>query len=509
MGWPDEALKTSESAGPVEILEYPAAAEVDGYWEEEDWYDVYPPFNTEEYSDIEENGFRSVYTSPLSTFAADVDTASYANLRRMINEGYSLDDIPAGAVRAEEMLNYFTYDYKDPKSGEPFSVNAQISACPWNTEHQLLMLGLATEKIDFSEAPDSNLVFLIDVSGSMDEYNKLPLLQEAFTMLTEELGEKDRVSIVTYASANDIVLEGVSGDKHDKIIRALNDLEAYGSTNGGEGIMTAYDLAEQYFIEGGNNRVILATDGDPNVGITSESELSKLVKEEKERGIFLSVLGFGTGNYSDTRMETLADDGNGNYSYIDSVSEAKKVLVEELGATLVTVAKDVKLQIEFNPAYVSAYRQIGYENRAMAAEDFSDDTKDGGEIGAGHSVTVLYELIPAGSEETAGTDLKYQEQTVSGDAADSGEWLTLSIRYKEPDGDASKLLSYVIGDDDCTDRPSEDFRFAAAVAEFAMVLTDSEYIGDGSLRHVKQVLDDMEFEDEYRDEFVDLVYELR
>lgn len=463
------------------------------------------PYNTEEYSTIEENPYMSVALSPLSTFSADVDTASYANLRRMITNGYTAADIPSGAVRTEEMLNYFTYDYNGPKKGEPFGVTATISQCPWNENAELLVLGLQTEAIDFSDAPDSNLVFLIDVSGSMYDENKLPLLKQAFGMLVDNLGEKDRVSIVTYASYNEVVLEGVPGSEKDTILDALNGLEAGGSTNGGEGIMTAYDLAEKYFIKGGNNRIILATDGDLNVGITSESALHDLVEEKRESGVFLSVLGFGMGNYSDTRMETLADYGNGNYAYIDSVSEARKVLVEEMGATLVTVAKDVKLQIEFNPAVVAEYRLIGYENRTMAAEDFDNDEKDAGEIGAGHSVTVVYEIITCDNAESSGNELRYQNTQLSELALNSDEWMTLSIRYKEPDGDVSKLLEYPIGADDYTQKPSDDFIFAAAVAEFSMVLRDSEYLGDGSYEDILDMLDDIDLDDEYKEEFYNLV----
>lgn len=462
-------------------------------------------YNTEEYSTIEENPFMSVALSPLSTFSADVDTASYANLRRMIQSGYTLDNIPSGAVRTEEMLNYFTYDYDGPKKGEPFGVTATIGECPWNENAKLLVLGLQTEAIDFSDAPDSNLVFLIDVSGSMYDENKLPLLKQAFGMLIDNLGEKDRVTIVTYASSNDVVLEGVPGSEKDTILDALNGLEAGGSTNGGEGIITAYALAEKYFIKGGNNRIILATDGDLNVGITSESELHDLVEEKRESGVFLSVLGFGMGNYSDTNMETLADYGNGNYAYIDSVSEARKVLVEEMGATLVTVAKDVKLQIEFNPAVVAEYRLIGYENRTMAAEDFDNDEKDAGEIGAGHSVTVVYEIITCDNAQGNAEELRYQETQLSELALNSNEWMTLSIRYKEPDGDVSKLLEYPIGADHYTQSPSDDFMFAAAVAEFSMVLRGSEYVGDGSCEDVLDILDDIKLNDEYKEEFYHLV----
>lgn len=476
--------------------------------EAEDYYDYgYEeiPYNTEEYSTLEENPYMSVALSPLSTFSADVDTASYANLRRMITNGYTASDIPSGAVRTEEMLNYFTYDYNGPKKGEPFGVTATISQCPWNEDAELLVLGLQTEAIDFSDAPDSNLVFLIDVSGSMYDENKLPLLKQAFGLLIDNLGKKDRVSIVTYASYNEVVLEGVRGSEKDTILDALNGLEAGGSTNGGEGIMTAYALAEKYFIKGGNNRIILATDGDLNVGITSESGLHDLVEEKRETGVFLSVLGFGMGNYSDTRMETLADYGNGNYAYIDSLSEARKVLVEEMGATLVTVAKDVKLQIEFNPAVVSEYRLIGYENRTMAAEDFNNDEKDAGEIGAGHSVTVVYEIITCDNAKNSGNELRYQDTQLSDLALNSDEWMTLSIRYKEPDGDVSKLLEYPIGAGDYTEKPSDDFMFAAAVAEFSMALRGSEYLGDGSYEDILNMLDDIDLDDEYKEEFYNLV----
>ena len=465
-------------------------------------------FNTEEYSSVEENSFASVSMTPLSTFAADVDTASYANLRRMIHDGYYPEDIPSGAVRVEEMINYFSYHYNGPKKGEPFGVNAVIGNCPWNEDTKLLMLGLQTEAIDFSEAGDSNIVFLIDVSGSMYDDNKLPLLKQAFGLLIDNLGEKDRVSIVTYASSNDVVLKGVPGCEKDKIMEALNSLEAGGSTNGGEGLITAYELAEEYFIKGGNNRVILATDGDLNVGITSESALHDLITEKKESGVFLSVLGFGMGNDSDTNMETLADAGNGNYAYIDSLPEAKKVLVEELGATMVTVAKDVKLQVEFNPAVVYEYRLIGYENRKMAAEDFADDTKDAGEIGAGHSVTALYELVLADEKQDENTGLRYQSSSLTEKALHSDEWLTLSIRYKEPEEDKSKLLEYPIGTKNYTENPNEDFIFAADVAQFAMLLKDSQFKGDSSYRSIMNSLDELEEMDEYREEFEELVEDM-
>ena len=461
-------------------------------------------FNTEEYDAIKENGFASVVKSPLSTFGADVDTASYANIRRMINYGYSPDDIPEGAVRTEEMVNYFSYSYNGPEDGEPFGVNAMISQCPWNEDNLLLHLGLQTEAIDFSQAGDSNIVFLIDVSGSMDEPNKLPLLQQAFGLLIDELGEKDCVSIVTYASGEKVVIDGVSCDDKNQVLNALNGLKAGGGTNGSSAIEMAYDLAQKHFIENGNNRVILASDGDWNIGITSQSELSELIKKKEESGIYLSVLGFGMGNYSDSRMQTMADDGNGNYAYIDSLREAKKVLVEELGANMVAVADDVKLQVEFNPVYVSEYRLLGYENRRLNTEDFEDDTKDAGEVGAGHSVTVLYELVPA-KEESEESDLKYQESTITEDAKNSNEWLTLAIRYKKPGESTSQLLEYPIGADRLTETPNDDYRFSAAVAEFSLLLRNSEYKGNASYEHILDTLSNIKLSDEYREEFRDMV----
>lgn len=470
---------------------------------EEDW-------NTEEYSSIREIGYKSVANEPLSTFSADVDTASYSNLRRMIEDGYSLEDIPAGAVRIEEMLNYFSYDYELPEGEEPFGVTTVIGDCPWNEDAKLLQIGLKTEEIDFSEAPDSNLVFLLDVSGSMYSDDKLPLLQKSFAMLAEELTGKDRVSIVTYAGSDEVVLEGVSGDEKAVIIDALEALKAGGSTNGADGIETAYRLAEEYFIEGGNNRVILATDGDLNVGVTSESELEELITEKKESGVFLSVLGFGTGNIKDNKMETLADCGNGNYAYIDSFAEAKKVLVEQMGATLVTVAKDVKLQVEFNPAYVKGYRLLGYENRILQTEDFDDDTKDAGEIGAGHMVTALYELIPVDSAlEIPETELKYQAQQGSA-GVENGEWLTLKIRYKEPESEESKLCAYPVTEAAYTENPGEDFYFAAAVAEFGLLVRDSQYKKDASFENIRELLKQADTQaDEYKEEFEYLVKKLQ
>ena len=465
-------------------------------------------WDTEEYDKVKEQGFIAVANQPLSTFSVDVDTASYSNIRRMIEDGYLLDEIPEGAVRIEEMLNYFSYDYKLPNGEEPFGVTTVMGDCPWNEDAKLLQIGLKTEEIDFSEAPDSNFVFLLDVSGSMNSSDKLPLLQKSFALLTEQLTEKDRVSIVTYAGNDAVVLEGADGSEKKKIVDALEALEASGSTNGSAGIETAYDLAEEYFIEGGNNRVVLATDGDLNVGVTSESELEELISEKKESGIFLSVLGFGTGNIKDNKMETLADCGNGNYSYIDSFGEAKKVLVEELGATMVTVAKDVKLQVEFNPAYVKGYRLIGYENRVLSAQDFADDTKDAGEIGAGHVVTALYEIVPKDSkQEIDEVELEFQNEETAG--IENGKWMTLKIRYKEPEGEESKLCTYPIDESSYMETPSEDFYFAAAVAEFGLLLRDSEYKGKASFDNVESLLKKVDTsEDEYKDEFSYLVRKL-
>lgn len=473
-------------------------------------------YSSEEYSHWDEKGYVSVMKEPLSTFAADVDTASYSNLRRMIRDGYDLENIPEGAARIEEMVNYFSYDYKGPEGEEPFGVTTQISQCPWNTEAELLMIGLKTEDIDYSQAPPSNLVFLLDVSGSMDSYDKLPLLQESFGLLAENLSNKDRISIVTYAADTRTVLDGARGNETRKILHALNSLEAGGGTYGSKGIETAYALAQRNFIQGGNNRVILATDGDLNIGMTTEEELEDLVTAKKESGIFLSVLGFGTGNIKDNKMETLADKGNGNYAYIDGLREANKVLAEELSATLLTICKDVKFQVEFNPAVVKSYRLLGYENRTLDKEDFQDDTKDAGEIGAGHCVTVLYELtlkdgMNPGISNKEIKDLKYSkeyEQELGRPITESTaykEWLTVSVRYKKPAEKTSSLLEYPVGYESYTTAPTEDFVFAAAVAEFGLLASHSQYPEDASLFHVDKTLRSIKLKDEYREEFQELV----
>ena len=477
--------------------------------------------NSEEYSKWQERGFSSVLAEPLSTFAADVDTASYSNLRRLVKEGYTLDEIRdiEGAVRIEELLNYFSYDYQEPKAGEPFGVNMQISKCPWNEEANLLMIGLATEKIDYEDGPPSNLVFLLDVSGSMGDRDKLPLLKEAFCLLAENLTGKDRISIVTYSNEDRIALRGAKGNETKKIQRTINSLEASGGTRGSKGLETAYELAEEYFIEGGNNRIILATDGDLNIGLTSEEELEEFISEKKESGIFLSVLGFGGGNLKDNKMEILADKGNGNYAYIDSLREAKKVLVEEMTAVLLTICKDVKLQVEFNPAVVSDYRLIGYHNRELDRKDFRDDTKDGGEIGAGHSITVLYELILreplSDMEDEEIEELRYSKNYKEGMKANGmnskaleEEWLTLSIRYKKPAEEKSNLLQYPVSYADYVSEPGDDFVFAAAVAEFGLLASDSSYAGDSSLKHVKRTLNGIDLNDEYKEDFLNMVKEM-
>lgn len=458
-------------------------------------------FNTEEYKAIVENGFKSVADHPLSTFSADVDTAAYSNIRRMLKDG---EEIPADAVRIEEMINYFRFNYPEPEGSAPLSVTTELSGCPWNADSELLLIGLKAKEINFENRPMSNLVFLLDVSGSMYEDNKLPLVQKSFAMLTEELTENDRVSIVTYAGYETVVLHGVSGDNKKEITDALMSLSAGGSTAGGAGIKKAYDLARENFITGGNNRVILATDGDLNVGVSSEGELTRLIKEEKKSGVHLSVLGFGAGNIKDNKMMALADNGDGNYRYIDNLLEAKKVLVEEMGGTLITVAKDVKLQVEFNPSQVKGYRLVGYEKRELNDEDFNNDRIDAGEIGSGHNVTALYEILPAGSpQEVSTTGLKYQAEKSA--PLPSDELLTVNIRYKAPNGSKSELISHPVTRENFTEVMPGNLRFAAAVTEFGMLLRDSEWKGTSSYGSVLDLASGAVINDEYKKEFVGLV----
>ena len=468
----------------------------------------WPGHNTEAYDRIVDNPFQEVGENPLSTFSIDVDTASYANVRRFINQ-HMLP--PKDSVRIEEMVNYFDYDYAPPFGNDPFAAHVVVAGCPWAPAHRLARIGLKGWEMPAGQRPASNLVFLLDVSGSMGPENKLPLLKQAMKLLVQQLGENDHIAIAVYAGSSGLVLPPTSGDNQGTILRALDRLQSGGSTNGGEGIQLAYRIATEQFIEGGVNRVILATDGDFNVGITNQGDLTRLIEDRAKSGVFLTVLGFGMGNLKDATMEQLADKGNGNYAYIDTIREAKKVLVEEMGATLVTIAKDVKIQVEFNPAEVGAYRLIGYENRVLAAEDFNDDTKDAGEIGAGHTVTALYELVPAGQE--AGTPpvdaLKYQQQPLAlSEAAATGELFTLKLRYKEPDGNTSKLLRFPVRDSgqDYAAAPV-DFKFAAAVAGFGMLLRDSPYKGNSTFDSVLELAEEGRGTDRhgYRTEFIDLV----
>lgn len=456
--------------------------------------------NTEQYDAIVEGGFKASLDQPLSTFSIDVDRASYANVRRFLNDGQLP---PPDAVRIEELINYFSYDYPAPDGVDPFSVNMELAACPWNAEHQLVLIGLQGQKIATENLPPNNLTFLLDVSGSMNSSDKLPLLKAAMRLLVDQLRPQDRVSIVVYAGAAGIVLEPTANKS--AILAAIEKLDAGGSTAGGAGIELAYKTAQEAFIDGGNNRVVLATDGDFNVGVSSDEGLVKLIEEKRESGIFLSVLGFGTGNLKDSKMEKLANKGNGNYAYIDDVLEAKKVLVTEMGGTLVTIAKDVKIQVEFNPAEVKSYRLVGYENRMLNKEDFADDTKDAGELGAGHTVTALYELVPATSTETvpAVGELKYQTNALN----PSDELMTVKLRYKAPDGDTSKLLSHAVKSTGIQKAPSQNLRFAAAVAEFGQLLRDSEHKGTSSYASVLKRAREAKGVDleGYRAEFIRLV----
>ena len=469
---------------------YPSEeAEADG-WNSGYYETPYEPapnddFGAEEYGSFEENKYFSPLDQPLSTFSIDVDTASYSQIRRYLNEG-SLP--PTDAVRIEECINYFSYNYVAPSGPEPVNVGVTISDCPWNDGRYLARITLKAAELNLSEAPSTNLVFLLDVSGSMDDPEKLPLVKSAMSMLAGNLSDKDRVSIVVYAGASGVVLDGCSGSDNAVIDAALERLSAGGSTAGGEGIALAYAIAEKNFIQGGNNRVILCTDGDFNVGPSSTNELESLIENKRSSGIYLSVLGFGTGNTKDNKMETLADKGNGNYAYIDSLMEAKKVLVNEISSTLFTVAKDVKVQVEFNPDAIKEYRLIGYDNRVMAAEDFNNDKKDAGEMGAGHCVTAFYELIPVNSNDSGQSvdALVFQDNSepLQPSSAKAGDWLYVKFRYKQPDSDKSQLMTTMAGIKNYTAKPDNDFVFASAVAEFALALKNSDYQGSANLRDV-------------------------
>ncbi|MEZ2338134.1 von Willebrand factor type A domain-containing protein [Mucilaginibacter sp. RCC_168] len=471
-----------------------------------------PVADNESYKGINENGFKTVESEPLSTFSVDVDAASYSNVRRFINNGQLP---PADAVRIEEMINYFHYNLAGPTNNEPVAIHTELSAAPWNSNHRLLRIGLKAKTIANDKLPASNLVFLIDVSGSMYEPNKLPLVQSSLKMLVNQLRPQDRVAIVVYAGAAGVVLPATSGDKKTTINNAIDNLQAGGSTAGGAGIKLAYKIAMENFMKGGNNRVMLATDGDFNVGASSDDDMEKLIEKERESGISLSVLGFGMGNYKDSKMETLADKGNGNYAYIDNITEARKTLISEFGGTLFTIAKDVKLQVEFNPGKVQAYRLLGYENRALNKEDFNNDKKDAGDMGSGHTVTAFYEVVPAGvKDDYSGSvdPLKYQKPKPVPYTSSSDEMLTIKFRYKQPASLVSKMSHVEVYDKPVAlNSTSTDFRFAAAVAEFGMLLRDSQFKQHSSYDQAIKMARAAKGDDSegYRAEFIKLVESAR
>ncbi len=455
------------------------------------------PSNTESYNNFTENPFIKTADETFSTFSIDVDTASYSNVRRFIT---NQELPPVDAVRIEELINYFSYDYPEPENNVPFSLSQEMISCPWNEFNKLLLIGLQGKRLQPEEIPPSNLVFLLDVSGSMSDPNKLPLLKKSFNILTSNLKESDSVSIVVYAGASGVVLDGVAGNNESVINEALESLEAGGSTAGAEGIAMAYKLAEKHFIKDGNNRVILATDGDFNVGPSSEADLIRVIEKKRDKGIFLTVLGLGMGNYKDDNMESLADHGNGNYAYIDSLQEAKKVLGEELTGTLFTIAKDVKIQVDFNPATVESYRLIGYENRLLNKEDFDDDTVDAGEIGAGHNVTALYEIVPVSSPNTVKIIADYYTDTTT---PISDEYGLIKLRYKAPDSNESRLLATKFSPS--LTESNKNVTFAAAVAEYGMLLRNSSYKANSSLDQVLSLIKPYINEDIHKSGFYDLV----
>lgn len=472
--------------------------------------------STASYPQLVENAFLSARNAPLSTFSIDVDTASYANMRRFLNEGRMP---PRDAVRIEELVNYFKYNYPQPRGEDPFSANIEVAGCPWNSEHRLVRVGLKGREIAQDKRPPSNFVFLIDVSGSMQPAERLPLIKQALRQLVKKMTANDRVAIVVYASAAGVKLPSTSCERKETILEAIDQLGAGGSTAGAAGIQAAYRVAQENFIEGGVNRVLLATDGDFNVGMTDQNQLVNLIQEKAKSGVFLTTLGVGTDNYKDALMQKLADKGNGNYHYLDTLEEAQKVLIDQMNGTLVTIAKDVKIQIEFNPSQVGAYRLIGYEKRMLRQEDFNNDAKDAGEIGAGHTVTALYEIVPPGREVRSGgevDDLKYQppaeEKPERYVTTGSRELLTLKLRYKQPDGNTSRLLTFPVTDKGGSySRASTDFKFAAAVAEFGMLLRDSEYKGTSSFGGVLELAEEAKGADAegYRAEFLTLVRKAR
>ncbi|SEW00751.1 vWA domain-containing protein [Chitinophaga arvensicola] len=465
------------------------------------------PMNTEDYSPISENIFHAATDQPLSTLSIDVDRASYSNVRRFLNQGLMPQ---ADAVRVEEMINYFDYHYKAPTGKDPVAIYTDMAICPWNTANQLVRIALKSKQVDTRELPPSNLVFLVDVSGSMSDENKLPLVKRAFAVLTEQLRPQDKVAIVVYAGAAGVVLPATSGSDKKKILAALEELSAGGSTAGGEGIQLAYQIAGELHTKNSNTRVILATDGDFNVGVSSDGELTRIIESERQKGVFLSVLGFGMGNYKDNKLELLADKGNGNYAYIDNFEEARRTFVTEFGGTLFTVAKDVKLQVEFNPQFVQSYRLVGYENRLLNNEDFNNDKKDAGDMGVGHTVTALYEIVPSGKKATSWVDpLKYQKGTIIGN---SSEVLTVKMRYKQPSADNSQLIEKVLpySNQDISAAP-EDFRMAASVAAFGQLLRHSAFKGTATYDQVLSWAGNARGDDAegYRAEFIQLVKKAR
>ncbi len=487
--------------------EFNSNGDISTYYRKKD--DRKEDYNREGYDKITENSFLKATDNPLSTFSIDVDAASYSNVRRFLNNGQLP---PAGAVRIEEMVNYFRYEYPQPTNNEPFSINTEIADAPWNKDHKLVLIGLQGKKIPTENLPASNLVFLIDVSGSMQGPERIGLVKASMKMLVDQLREQDNVAMVVYAGAAGLVLPPTSGSNKTKIKEAIDNLEAGGSTAGGAGIKLAYKTAKEYFIKGGNNRVILCTDGDFNVGESSDDAMERLIEEERKSGVFLTVLGYGMGNYQDAKMQKLADKGNGNHAYIDGITEAKKVLVNEFGGTLFTIAKDVKLQVEFNPAKVQGYRLIGYENRMLAKEDFNDDKKDAGELGSGHTVTALYEIIPVGVESDflrSVDTLRYQQKEASiYRVSKTDEILTVKFRYKEPDGETSRIIIHPVKDQNIAlAKTSDNFRFATSVAEFGMLLRNSTFKSNASFNNVLALARKAKGNDEegYRSEFIRLV----
>jgi Ca-activated chloride channel family protein len=462
------------------------------------------PFDREQYDHIAENDFRSVRDEPLSTFSIDVDRASYSNVRRFLLRDHVAP--PVDAVQIEEMINYFSYDYEMPRGRDPVAITTELGVAPWNAAHRLLRVGVASRPVETEDLPPSNLVFLLDVSGSMQSPDKLPLVKQSLRLLVDQLRPEDRVAIVVYAGAAGLVLPPTQGSRKDRILDAIDRLEAGGSTAGGAGLRLAYRVAQDSFLEEGNNRVILATDGDFNVGESSDGAMVRLIEERRDAGVFLTVLGFGTGNLQSAKMQSIAQNGNGNYAYIDQLDEARKVFVGELGGTLLTVAKDVKIQVEFNPAHVREYRLVGYENRLLANEDFNNDRKDAGDMGAGHRVTALYEIVPTGDGRASGVDpLRYQDRRTASDRSGRGELAFVKLRYKEPLGTESRLIERPVGLE--VEDPSDDFEFASAVAGFGMILRGSEHRGSITVRQVLALAEDGLGADldGYRSEFMELV----